>query len=358
MNEVSGGKPQEMASPGPSAWESPVVVHQPVPIKMQPPAHHSPLVLDHGHSHSPGAVMGLVPQTPHSAPVGGFMEHDLPPELLQVGWRKFWSKRENRPYFWNKLTGESLWEMPEIKPPQFDPITDPLGICGPGPSPQMNGPNAALKRRASEEVTGSPAPKKFIVNGPWDLEIPTGVIIYERQASMIPHPHPDIEAYRYSVVHKLRMCYQELCQSRESITAPEDSFNRWLLERKVVDKGCDPLLPSQCDPEISMSMYREIMNDIPLKLVRPKFTGDARKQLSKYAEAAKKMIESRNASSESRKVIKWNAEDTFQWLRRTVGATYDDFQERLAHLKVSFFSFPWQPYLSILSSKMPLCWKH
>lgn len=65
MNEVSGGKPQEMASPGPSAWESPVVVHQPVPIKMQPPAHHSPLVLDHGHSHSPGAVMGLVPQTPH-----------------------------------------------------------------------------------------------------------------------------------------------------------------------------------------------------------------------------------------------------------------------------------------------------
>jgi phosphorylated CTD-interacting factor 1 len=35
------------------------------------------------------------------------------------------------------------------------------------------------------------------------------------------------------------------------------------------------------------------MNDIPIKLVRPKFTGDARKQLSKYAEAAKKMIESR-----------------------------------------------------------------
>ena len=57
-----------------------------------------------------------------SAPVGGFMEHDLPPELLQVGWRKFWSKRENRPYFWNKLTGESLWEMPEIKPPQVSSL--------------------------------------------------------------------------------------------------------------------------------------------------------------------------------------------------------------------------------------------
>ena len=43
----------------------------------------------------------------------------------------------------------------------------------------------------------------------------------------------------------------------------------------------------------------------------------------------------RNVSSESRKIVKWNAEDTFQWLRKTIGATYDDFQERLAHLKVS-----------------------
>lgn len=78
-----------------------------------------------------------------------------------------------------------------------------------------------------------------------------------------------------------------------AIDAPKDSFNRWLMERKVIDTGSDPLLPSNCFPEISMSMYREIMNDIPIKLVRPKFTGDARKQLSRYAEAAKKMIESR-----------------------------------------------------------------
>ncbi len=83
------------------------------------------------------------------------------------------------------------------------------------------------------------------------------------------------------------------------------------MERKVIDCGTDPLLPSQCFPEISVSMYREIMNDIPIKLVRPKFTGDARKQLSRYAEAAKKVIDSRDATPESRKVVKWNAEDTF-----------------------------------------------
>ncbi len=53
------------------------------------------------------------------------------------------------------------------------------------------------------------------------------------------------------------------------------------------------MFPSQCPNDISPAMYREIINDIPVKLVRPKYTGEARKQLFKYAEAAKKLIESR-----------------------------------------------------------------
>ncbi|XP_025833905.1 phosphorylated CTD-interacting factor 1 [Agrilus planipennis] len=279
-----------------------------------------------------------VPTTPQGAPanVAAFSECDLPFELVQQGWRKFWSKRENRPYFWNKLSGESLWELPLIKP-HFDPITDPLGICAP-PScspigvPLINGPVPVVKRRSSEEIVG-PQVKKFVLAGPWDLDVPTNVIILERPPCNYMHSHPEIEAFRCSLLTKLRQCYQELCHSREGIDAPKDSFNRWLMERKVIDTGNDPLLPSSCYPEISLSMYKEIMNDIPIKLVRPKFTGDARKQLSRYAEAAKKIMESRNAEAESRKVVKWNVDETFQWLRRTVGATYDDFQDRLAHLK-------------------------
>nr|CAG4644616.1 EOG090X02BU [Leptodora kindtii] len=255
------------------------------------------------------------------------MEHDLPNELLQQGWRKFWSKREGRIYFWNKATGESLWEMPPMRPNQYDPVSDPLGIQSP------HGPSTAMKRRASEEAMGSPLAKRFVLSGPWDLEVATNAVVYERCPLSWPHPHPEIEAYRSSLVTKLRQAYQEMCHSREAIDAPKDSFNRWMMERKVIDTGTDPLLPGQCQPEISLSMYKEIMNDLPMKLERPKFTGDARKQLSKYAEAAKKMIETRNVSSESRKIVKWNVEDTFQWLRRTVGATYDDFQERLGHLK-------------------------
>lgn len=150
---------------------------------------------------------------------------------------------------------------------------------------------------------------------------------------MTPHTHPEIEILRASLTLKLRQQYTEMCHSRESIEAPRESFNRWLLERKGVDKGPDPLLPSNCYPEVSRCMYGEVMNDIPIKLVRPKFSGEARKQLSKYAEAAKKMIESRNASSESRKIVKWNVEDAFQWIRKTLNATFEDYQERLGHLK-------------------------
>lgn len=57
---------------------------------------------------------------------------------------------------------------------KFDPITDPLGICGVPPPPgngtippSTPGPGATLKRRASEDGAVPPA-KKFVlayVNG-------------------------------------------------------------------------------------------------------------------------------------------------------------------------------------------------
>ncbi|XP_067652155.1 mRNA (2'-O-methyladenosine-N(6)-)-methyltransferase-like [Haliotis asinina] len=283
--------------------------------------------------------------------------HDLPLELLQIGWRKFWSKRENRPYYFNKLTNQSLWEMPPLPSQQLPDLSDPLGINSPGVGgggglapapipahsdtrisrPSIEIPSAAVgeKRRASSDFgMGSPAKRAAFNYSPfWNFDVPTNVIFHERPPSVSPPPLPEIEILRHQNVVKLRRVYQELCQSREGIDAPVESFNRWLLERKVVDTGIDAMLPSKCTPEISQSMYREIMNDIPVKLFKPKYTGDARKQLFKYAEAAKKMIESRGTISESRKIVKWNVEDTFSWLRKQQNASYEDLLERLAHLK-------------------------
>ncbi|EDV52561.1 phosphorylated CTD-interacting factor 1 [Drosophila erecta] len=299
------------------------------------------------HAPSPLESMAHTPQGPPTLGPGGYGE-ELTAELVTQGWRKFWSKRENRPYYWNKVTGESLWEMPGTRP--FDPLTDPLGIChAGGPTPmtpnmhqQQQHQHHHLKRRPSDDMHinpnqhhmgGGPPMKKFVLAGPWDLEVCTNAVIVERPPTLLPQPHPEVEALRAAFTMKLLKTYEDLCMRRENIKAPRDSFNRWLMERKVIDTGCDPLLPSNCLPEISSSMYREIMSDIPIKIVKPKFTGDARKQLSRYAEAAKQIIESRSAPAESKKVVKWNVEDTFQWLRRTVGASYEDFQDRLAHLK-------------------------
>lgn len=112
MNEEADLKPPEERSSWPPVEGN--------PIQMPPP-----------HSHMPIPV----PTTPQGIPVSQGYECELPFELVQQGWKRFWSKRENRPYFWNKLTGESLWEMPQLSKPPFDPITDPLGISVPPPQP-------------------------------------------------------------------------------------------------------------------------------------------------------------------------------------------------------------------------------
>lgn len=99
----------------------------------------------------------------------------------------------------------------------------------------------------------------------WDLDIQTNAVIKHRGPSEVLPPHPDVELLRSQLILKLRQHYRELCQQREGIEPPRESFNRWMLERKVVDKGCDPLLPSNCEPVVSPSMFREIMNDIPIR---------------------------------------------------------------------------------------------
>ncbi|XP_058054623.1 mRNA (2'-O-methyladenosine-N(6)-)-methyltransferase [Anopheles bellator] len=412
MSEVGVNSKSESMHPAPSAWEqltnpSLAEQHQQQPAQQPPPQQQQQQQQQQSQSHpqpqqpqqqtqspvpalqlqasSPPTANSALPATPTKTSPPPDVAHtpsgapatpgpgvpgapsytdELAPELAQQGWRKFWSKREGRPYFWNKLSGESLWEPPVLNrgPQQFDPLTDPLGICsshpvgpnGPLPHPHNNYNNAhpsphnhTLKRRASEDAphnagsgtqgtggTGGPPPlKKYVLPGPWDLEVATNVLIYERLPTTNPQPFPEVEALRGSLTMRLANTYEDLCNKRESIAPPKDSFQRWLMERKIVDMGSDPLLPSQCTLEISPQMYREILRDIPIRIVKPKFTGDARKQLSRYCDAAKKIVERRGASEESKKIVKWNADDAYEWLRKTVGASYEDFQDRLMHLQ-------------------------
>uniref|UniRef100_A0A671V4C3 mRNA (2'-O-methyladenosine-N(6)-)-methyltransferase n=1 Tax=Sparus aurata TaxID=8175 RepID=A0A671V4C3_SPAAU len=289
-------------------------------------------------------------QGPPLSPSSTSKPPELPDELVQAGWSKCWSRRENRPYYFNRFTNQSLWEVPVLG--QHDVISDPLGLnAAPAEGGEGNLGNGQRKRRSSEEQGAGPnsfKPDPFVQSDLhsvwenkiclvsriyWDLDIQTNAVIRERPPANHLPPHPEIELQRAQLVTKLRQHYHELCHQREGIDPPRESFNRWLLERKVIDKGHDPLLPSDCDPVISPSMFREVMNDIPIRLSRIKYKEEARKLLFKYAEAAKKMIDSRNASPESRKVVKWNAEDTMSWLRRDHSASKEDYMDRLEHLR-------------------------
>uniref|UniRef100_A0A4W3JY57 mRNA (2'-O-methyladenosine-N(6)-)-methyltransferase n=1 Tax=Callorhinchus milii TaxID=7868 RepID=A0A4W3JY57_CALMI len=310
--------------------------------------------------HSAGTSDQAQPSSPKSIK----LVQDLSDELVQAGWAKCWSRRENRPYYFNKFTNQSLWELPvfgqhdvivnqrsvsmcarhpadQRKHLRFDilifflqvevPLTPttptiPISPSGPGtpsvpPVSRVPGPNSAEEKQ-------QPLPVVY-----WDLDIPTNVVIKESAPIEALSPHPEVELLRAQLTVKLRQHYQELCQQREGIEPPRDSFNRWLLERKVIDKGKDLLLPSDCDPIVSPSMFREVMNDIPIRLSRIKYREEARKLLFKYAESAKRMIESRNASPDVRKTVKWNVEDTFNWLRKEPSATKEDYMERLDHLR-------------------------
>ena len=55
------------------------------------------------------------------------------------------------------------------------------------------------------------------ISGPWDLEVATNAVVFERSPLNWPHPHPDIESYRATLVVKLRQAYQEMCHSREGV---------------------------------------------------------------------------------------------------------------------------------------------
>uniref|UniRef100_A0A4W3J3U4 mRNA (2'-O-methyladenosine-N(6)-)-methyltransferase n=1 Tax=Callorhinchus milii TaxID=7868 RepID=A0A4W3J3U4_CALMI len=295
--------------------------------------------------HSAGTSDQAQPSSPKSIK----LVQDLSDELVQAGWAKCWSRRENRPYYFNKFTNQSLWELPVFG--QHDVISDPLGLNATMESNEgeATADNGLRKRRHSEENQQQSANsfkkprvsklaqckhKSFCgFSVYWDLDIPTNVVIKESAPIEALSPHPEVELLRAQLTVKLRQHYQELCQQREGIEPPRDSFNRWLLERKVIDKGKDLLLPSDCDPIVSPSMFREVMNDIPIRLSRIKYREEARKLLFKYAESAKRMIESRNASPDVRKTVKWNVEDTFNWLRKEPSATKEDYMERLDHLR-------------------------
>ncbi|KAF7491973.1 hypothetical protein SSS_04848 [Sarcoptes scabiei] len=275
--------------------------------------------------------------------------HDLPQELLHQGWRKFWSKREERPYFFNKVTNESVWEMPKSGgdrslPVTYDPMTDPLGIQNPTstfPHQTIADPmiyplypllNPSYEPFSQFKNYDSMTNKKTLI-GPFDFNIPSTCYAWEGLYFYYFHPHPEAELLRSQLSIKLKKHYWELCQTRHKIEPPTNSFTKWLLERKITDKGCDPFFVSDCNQTLSSYLFDDLLKDVPIKMEKPLYSREARKQLSKYAEAADNIISSPQWNGSGRKLVKWNVEAAFRWIRTSPNATYEEYRQHLDHLR-------------------------
>lgn len=110
-------------------------------------------------------------------------------------------------------------------------------------------------------------------------------------------PDAELEYQRFESMQKLRDCHRALIENKLSLSVPKMSFNRWHMERKVLeakyfDKPYDPIIPSlhsAMDP-YSPSLFQEIIEDIPLKVnMFPKDIQGAKKSLSLYLEACESL---------------------------------------------------------------------
>ncbi|OWK03170.1 PCIF1 [Cervus elaphus hippelaphus] len=90
--------------------ENPLMLASGVGAEMANENHGSPREEASLLSHSPGTSSQSQPCSPK--PIR--LVQDLPEELVHAGWEKCWSRRENRPYYFNRFTNQSLWEMPVL----------------------------------------------------------------------------------------------------------------------------------------------------------------------------------------------------------------------------------------------------
>ena len=128
MANENHGSPREEASllshsPGTSSQSQPC---SPKPIR---------LVQDlpgTGEGPWPGSGVRRVPRSSHDP---GWIPCLFAEELVHAGWEKCWSRRENRPYYFNRFTNQSLWEMPVLG--QHDVIVSASLGTGWGVSQQL-----------------------------------------------------------------------------------------------------------------------------------------------------------------------------------------------------------------------------
>lgn len=175
------------------------------PMSVQSP----PTPVPHTPLFSPSSNHSQNSPSSSSSAMDGVMDsssQDLPQELYKTGWRRFWSDREGRFYFFNKFTQESRWDLMSIQ--------------------KVAQENTNRRQSSSSSIVGA-APavqmyKNYVPSNEWNVHLPTNVKMCERVPFCFYPPHPEMEILRINSVLKLRQYLIELCQTKEG--KPEKSL--------------------------------------------------------------------------------------------------------------------------------------
>ena len=83
---------------------------------------------------------------------------------------------------------------------------------------------------------------------------------------------------------------------------------------------------------------RELLNCVPVRLQKVHSPSEARRQLSRYADGARRLADwSRTMTAEQRKQIKWQCREMIDWLRQTEKSGDASIDEYLVRLLLWFF---------------------
>ena len=175
---------------------------------------------------------------------------------------------------------------------------------------------------------------------PWDFKIAPDVKIYctPNSRQQFVETAPVFEIYRAQHLADLRKHYDSLCQKHENIKSPEESFSRWIVERKLeedLSKIQDPIVPNCSEMEYSQSMFQDILRDIPMSWKIFHDTQNASRNLFQFTHSCQKLAEARTEpGNRDRAVIFKVCQEEMSWLKhKGYFNLAEDCQMRLMKLR-------------------------
>lgn len=252
-------------------------------------------------------------------------------------WVTPYSAEHAQQYDYNPATEVSRAKPPLNPPPELS--TSSTSVTQKRKSEETPDPNTLDWKRPKDELEAL-----------WDFGIKTMIKVRMRTQYVYKETIPLYEIKRSKVLRSMRDKYEKLCHDREKIKSPDESFSRWILERRLLEsKQCDPIIAFSCNsPEESYrddryrSMYQDIIRDIPVPIRVTSFQNHANgpnRPLFQYAHASMIIANERSEShSTDANIILEHCQREMKWIETNIcDQSKEECYKRLSQLRQEIY---------------------